>query len=103
MTMDLYEEKFTKLVRLLTVSLIKNAVKPPAPLLQIAEEAEAGLWPILDPSIKLERLKELSACALDTSSPVFKLYDTYPHPYSKKRYADFVEALAAYQNELQKE
>lgn len=93
------ESNFGHDLQQLVAHLIKNAQKVPGPVLQGALAFEAFTWPQLDEATKRTRLAEIAGLT-DAPSAVHRHMEAYPHSFSKKRYAEYLAALHAYQKEL---
>ena len=93
------ESNFGHDLQQLVAHLIKNAEKVPPPVLQGALDFEAFTWPQLDDATKRRRLAEIAELT-DAPSAIHRHMEAYPHVFSKKRYADYLAALHAYQKGL---
>ena len=93
------EDNFGRAVQLLAAHLIKNAEKVPEPVLKNALEFEAFTWENLDTATKLKRLQDLEE-ETGPSSDVGQHMEAYPHPFSKRRYQDYLDMLKLYKKSL---
>jgi hypothetical protein len=93
------EVHFGQALQQLVAHLIKNADQVPATVLQGALDFETLVWEKLDDDAKRARLRIIAA---ETEAPsiVSRHLDAYPHPFTKKRYADYLEALRLYKKSL---
>ena len=89
------EEIFGRNLLQLVAHLLKNAEKVPEPVLKGALEFEAFTWSNLDDATKRARLKAIAELT-EAPSKVHSHMEAYPHPFSKKRYADYLDALRVY-------
>ena len=93
------EHDFGRALMNLVAHLIKNAEKVPEPVLKGALECEAFTWEKLDTDTKLARLREIAEVT-EAPSAVHRHMEAYPHAFSKKRYADYLDALRLYKQSL---
>lgn len=93
------ERNFGLAVQGVVTHLIKNARKVPAVVLQGALAFEDASWERLGKSDKIARL---AAIAEQTTAPseVHRHYEAYPHQFSKKGYARYLNLLKLYQEAL---
>ena len=89
------ENEFGHALLQLVAHLLKNAEKVPEPVLQGALEFEAFTWEKLDDATKRVRLAKIAELT-DAPSAVHRHMEAYPHPFSKKRYAEYLAALKRY-------
>ena len=71
----------------------------PEPVLQGALECEAFTWSKLDEDTRRARLREIATLTAAPSA-IHRHMEAYPHAFSKKRYAEYLAALHAYQKGL---
>ena len=93
------ETNFGFALQQLVAHLIKNADQVPAPVLQGALDFETLAWEKLADDAKRARLRIIAA-ETETPSEVSRHLEAYPHPFTKKRYADYLEALRLYKKSL---
>ena len=93
------ENEFGRALLQLVAHLLKNAEKVPEPVLKGALEFEAFTWEKLDEATKRSRLRAIADLTA-APSDVHRHMEAYPHPFSKKRYAEYLEALRLYQQSL---
>jgi hypothetical protein len=93
------EFNFGRALQSMVSHLIKNAENVPEPVLKNALEFEAFTWEELDPQEKIKRLSALGELT-DPSSEIGRHMEAYPHPFSKKRYQDYLEMLKLYKESL---
>lgn len=93
------ESEFGRSLLNLVAHLIKNAEPVPAPVLKGALECEAFTWEKLDEDAKRSLLREIAE-QTEAPSAVHRHMEAYPHAFSKKRYADYLEALRRYKQSL---
>lgn len=83
----------------LVAHLIKNADQVPAPVLKGALDFETLAWAKLDDDTKRARLRTIAA-ETEAPSEVSRHLEAYPHPFTKKRYAEYLDALRLYKQSL---
>jgi hypothetical protein len=93
------EDNFGRALQSMVAHLIKNAEQVPEPILKNALEFEAFTWEDLDSADKLKRLTSMEDLT-DPSSEVGRHMEAYPHPFSKKRYQDFLNSFKLYKKSL---
>lgn len=93
------ETSFGFALQQLVAHLIKNATPVPAPVLQSALDFETLAWEKLADDAKRTRLRAIAA-ETEAPSEVSRQLEAYPHPFTKKRYADYLEALRLYKKSL---
>lgn len=93
------ERNFGLALQGVVTHLIKNARKIPAAVLNGALAFENGSWEKL---AKAERIARLAAIAEQTLAPseVHRHYEAYPHSFSKRGYARYLNFLKLYQESL---
>jgi hypothetical protein len=93
------EDNFGLALQQLVAHLIKNSKQVPEPVLQTALDWEAATWSQLDDATKRTRVR---AVAEQTEAPsaVNRYMEAYPHPFTKKRYVEYLEALRLYKQSL---
>ncbi len=93
------EIEFGRALQQLVAHLIKNAEKVPEPVLKSALECEAFTWSKLDEDTRRARLREI-ATLTEAPSPIHRHMEAYPHAFSKKRYAEYLDVLRRYKEAL---
>lgn len=95
------ERNFGLTLQGLVTHLIKNARKVPEAVLKGALAFEDASWEKLGTAEKRARL---AAIAEQTTAPseVHRHYEAYPHKFSKKGYARYLDLLRLYQEALSK-
>ena len=93
------ENEFGRVLIQLVAHLLKNAEKVPEPVMKGALEFEAFTWAKLDEATKRTRLGQIAELT-DAPSAVHRHMEAYPHPFSKKRYAEYLSALKLYKESL---
>lgn len=93
------ETSFGFALQQLVAHLIKNADQVPAPVLKGALDFETLAWDKLADDAKRARLRVIAA-ETEPPSEVSRHLEAYPHPFTKKRYADYLEALRLYKQSL---
>jgi len=93
------EDNFGRALQSMVAHLIKNAEKVPEPVLKNALEFEEFTWEELDASDKLKRLTSMEELT-EPSSEIGRHMEAYPHPFSKKRYQDFLSLFQQYKKSL---
>jgi len=88
---SIQEENYGKMLRMVVANLLKNAAPVPESLKTAAIDFESRAW-FKKPDG--ERAAALAAVARDTApgSAVASHYADYPHPYSRKLFARFLDA-----------
>ena len=93
------EIEFGRALLQLVAHLLKNAEKVPEPVLKGALEFEAFTWGKQDVAAKRTRLNAIAELT-EAPSEVHRHMEAYPHPFSKKRYAEYLTALRLYKESL---
>ncbi len=93
------EANFGRTLLNLVTHLIKNAEKVPEPVLKGALACEAFTWSKFDEETKRSLLREIAE-QTEAPSAVYRHMESYPHAFSKKRYADYLDALRLYKQSL---
>jgi len=93
------EFNFGRALQSMVAHLIKNAEQVPEPVLKNALEFEAFTWEDLDKADKLKRLSTIGELT-DSSSEIGRHMEAYPHPFSKKRYQDYLDLIKQYKESL---
>ena len=93
------ERNFGLALQGLVTHLIKNARKIPEAALKGALAFEDGSWEKLG---RTEQIARLAAIAEQTVAPsdVHRHYEAYPHQFSKKGYARYLDLLKLYRESL---
>ena len=94
------EANFGRTLLNLVTHLIKNAEKVPEPVLKGALAFEAFTWGKFDDATKLSLLREIAE-QTEASSAIYRHMESYPHAFSKKLYADYLDALRLYKQSLE--
>jgi hypothetical protein len=94
------EMSYGRSLQILVTHLIKNASKVPQPVLQGALDFENHSWRELPVETKRARLKEIEELTTAPSA-IHQHMEAYPHSFSKDRYAEYLDALQAYQKALE--
>ncbi len=93
------EEHFGRTLQIMVANLIKNAEKVPAGTLDSAQAFETFMWHKFSPEEKKQRIQTImKETSPDTS--IGRHYENYPHPYSRRRYQDYLALLKHYSAEL---
>ena len=93
------EDNFGRTLQVLVTHLIKNAVKIPEPVLQAALDFQHFNWDKLDLATKRERVQR-GAELTRAPSAIHRHMESYPHSFSKDRYAEYLTALRFYAESL---
>ena len=93
------EANFGRTLLHLVAHLIKNAEKVPEPVLKGALACEAFTWEKFDDATKRALLREIAEHT-EAPSSVHRHMEAYPHAFSKKRYAEYLDALRLYKQSL---
>jgi hypothetical protein len=92
------EMDFFRDLRSVAVHLIKHVQDNLyQPLVDVVEAEDEGQWHRLSDGDKLTRLRKLETLVPQLDA----YYETYPHHWSRQRYAEFKEQLAGYMGELE--
>ena len=93
------EYDFGLALQALVATLIKNAQHVPESVLKSALEFEASAWDKRASADKLTRLKAIAE-ATEPPSAINRFMESYPHPFSKKRYQEYLELMQLYRQSL---
>ncbi len=93
------EDNFGRALQSMVAHLIKNAENVPEPVLKNALEFEAFTWENFDSAEKLKRLTSMEEVT-NPSSEIGSHMEAYPHPFSKRRYQDYLDLLKLYKKSL---
>ena len=93
------EKHFAESLHSVVLHLIKNAVRVPPPVLAAARAAEKHAWSQLPDDDKSAQVREIAALT-EEPSPIFRHFESFPHPASREIYARYAKALALYKTQL---
>lgn len=93
------EENFGRALMAMVTHLIKNAFKIPEPVLKAALDFEHFAWEKLDAATKRERVRTIAELT-QAPSEIHRHMESYPHAFSKDRYAEYLVALRFYAESL---
>ena len=93
------EDNYGRALRMLVTHLIKNAKKIPDPVLQAAREFEAFTWSGQDLEAKRGRMRKVAELT-EAPSEINRHIESYPHAFSKSKYAEYLAALKHYKADL---
>ena len=93
------ESSYGRHLLFLVNHLIKNAKKIPDPVLQAAREFEAFTWSGQDLEAKRGRMRNVAELT-EAPSEINRHIESYPHAFSKAKYAEYLAALKLYKADL---
>jgi hypothetical protein len=93
------EQEFFQSLRSVVIHLIKHVEELYDMLVPYLTPYEEGQWSDYSPEQKRKHISELRAL-LNGSDPISKYFASYPHKWSKDRFALFLERLEAFHAEL---
>lgn len=94
------EKQFGDTLHAVVVHLIKNAVRPPPPVLQGALAHESRTWKNFSNDEKKARVREIAELT-EAPSAIYRHFESFPHAFGKEQYARYLKALDLYKAQLE--